>query len=78
MRERLYKIEKNETEQIVIKVANYKGQEYIDVRLWFSLEGETELRPSKKGIILTPEMASQVAQALLTVESEREREKVQK
>jgi len=47
-------LQKNSTERIRVSTEIYKGHEFIDVRIYFD-EGSGELKPTKKGIAITPE-----------------------
>lgn len=47
-------IERNETEVLRVSTAEYKGRNYVDVRIYF--EGDDgEWKPTKKGVTLQPE-----------------------
>jgi len=47
-------IERNELETVRVSINNYKGREYLDIRIFFK-DDKDEWRPTKKGITLNPE-----------------------
>jgi hypothetical protein len=57
-------IEKNSRESIVVSETEYKGNKYIDVRVFYK-DGK-HLKPTKKGISLRPEQVSALITALTT------------
>ena len=59
-------IEKNSRESIVVSETEYKGNKYIDVRVFYKDGPEKTLKPTKKGISLRPEQVSVLITALTT------------
>ena len=53
MDKKVYAIKKNETDEIRITLREYKGEQYVDIRLFFQPKDEEEMRPRKKGVMLT-------------------------
>jgi hypothetical protein len=47
-------IERNETEIIRVEKKEFKGKEYIDIRIFY-LDSDNEYKPTKKGVTLKPE-----------------------
>ncbi|MEN8154701.1 MAG: transcriptional coactivator p15/PC4 family protein [Acidobacteriota bacterium] len=52
-------IERNETERLRIEVSNYKGVDFISIRIYY-LADNGEWRPTKKGITVKPEKADEL------------------
>jgi hypothetical protein len=63
-RERVRTFGKSATEQVRVERTSFKGREYINARIWFQDE-RGEWHPTQKGLTLTPELAEEVAQAML-------------
>ena len=55
--------EKNSTEKIEVKIVEWKCQDYLDIRVWYTINGKDFL-PSKKGITLNIEVLPKLMQAL--------------
>lgn len=45
-------IQRTESEQIQIKIKEYKDKKYLDIRLWFKSPDRNEYLPTKKGVAL--------------------------
>jgi hypothetical protein len=61
-------IEKNADEQIRVSLREYKGNPFIDVRVyWKPPEGEPG--PTKKGVTLNPELFPQLKKAMGALEA---------
>ncbi|HED03763.1 MAG TPA: hypothetical protein ENI60_03230 [Candidatus Fraserbacteria bacterium] len=58
----LAEIVKSEGEKIVVKRTTFKGNKYVDIRVYYDA-GE-EWKPTRKGIALRPELVGQVIEAL--------------
>jgi hypothetical protein len=50
--------------KIVVKRTNFKGKEYIDVRIYFLNDGG-EWTPTKKGISIPVEIVGEVSAAII-------------
>lgn len=46
-----------------ISVSEYKGREYIDIRVWYT-DRDGELKPTAKGVSLRPDAIQDVLRAL--------------
>jgi hypothetical protein len=55
--------EKNSRERVVVGLTEYRGQQYVDIRVWFT-DQAGELKPSQKGVSLKPENLPDVIHAL--------------
>lgn len=50
----LGEIERNPTEVLRISLENFKGRDYIDLRIYFQ-DDNGEWKPTKKGVTLSPD-----------------------
>ncbi|MBP7238521.1 MAG: transcriptional coactivator p15/PC4 family protein, partial [Petrotogaceae bacterium] len=48
----MYEIQRNPTEKLIIQKNEFKGKEYIDIRIFYEDEGE--YKPTKKGVTFNP------------------------
>lgn len=55
--------QKNSRESVVISLTEYRGQDYADIRIWFT-DQAGELKPSQKGVSVKPENLPDVIRAL--------------
>lgn len=56
-------LQKNSRERLRITMDQYKGHEYIGIRIWFVVE-DGQYQPSRSGVTLKPSLISQLVQAL--------------
>ena len=56
-------IEKNSRESIVVSEIEYKGNKYIDVRVFYK-DTDGNLKPTRKGVSLRPEKGAELVTAL--------------
>jgi len=56
-------IEKNSRESIVVSEIEYKGNKYIDVRVFYK-DTDGSLKPTRKGVSLRPEKVAELVAAL--------------
>ncbi|WP_296650433.1 transcriptional coactivator p15/PC4 family protein [Paraburkholderia sp.] len=54
---------KNRRERLRVDVKEYRGNTYIDIRVWYAAEGG-EYRPSSKGIMIKPTLAAELMRGL--------------
>lgn len=52
-------IERNDTERLRIEASNYKGADFISVRIYY-LADNGEWRPTKKGITVKPDKVDEL------------------
>jgi len=52
-------IERNDTERLRIEASNYKGSDFISVRIYY-LADNGEWRPTKKGITVKPDKVDEL------------------
>jgi hypothetical protein len=62
----LAEIPKNDRESIRVTKDVYKGKDYIDVRVYY-FDAQRELKPTRKGVKLVPEVWKAVREALNTM-----------
>jgi len=55
-------LERREGEKLILSKRTFKGQAYIDLRIFYKNDGG-EWLPTKKGVSLRPEQVSDVAKA---------------
>ncbi len=52
-------IERNDTERLRVEASNYKGSDFISVRIYY-LADNGEWRPTKKGITVKPDKVEEL------------------
>lgn len=60
---------RNSEETMQISVSTFKGRTYVDIRLYFA-DAEGQLKPTKKGVTVTPELWDRFREALRVAEEE--------
>ena len=63
-------IDKGGGEIIRIEISEYKGQSYLNLRVWYTDKNSGEFKPTQKGITVKPELFSQLKEAVLKAEPE--------
>ena len=56
-------IEKNSRESVVVSETEYKGNKYVDVRVFYK-DTDGTLKPTRKGVSLRPEKVAELVAAL--------------
>ena len=64
----MIEIQKNSREVIRISDSEYEGHKFIDLRIWYSDNGE--YKPTKKGISFHPSKIGQVVDGILKIAEE--------
>ncbi len=67
-------IEKTETERIQVEAKEYKGKDYVDVRIFFKSENGQDWLPTKKGITIGPGKLGRLIEALTAIKQGYEAE----
>lgn len=62
----LYSFPKNAMEEVRASLTDYKGKKYIDLRVFYKGDHD-EMKPSKKGLTLAPELIFELENALQKV-----------
>jgi hypothetical protein len=68
MSEVIARFEKNSFEEVRISLTEFKGKELIDIRVYYQPEGEEEMRPTKKGITISPDKFPDLQKGLAALE----------
>ena len=55
----IYQIEKNGNEVVRFEVSEFKGKEYINIRIWYEA-GNGEYKPTQKGVTLDLDKADEL------------------
>ena len=63
---KIYEFRRNNQEKIIIQIQEYKGKEYLDIRIYYDDSGgrETEWSPTPKGIKIKPELLPELLKGL--------------
>jgi hypothetical protein len=62
---------KGPTEIIRVERREFRGRQYIDARVYYlGPESPTDYLPSKKGLMLSPELTAEIAQEMLKLAAE--------
>ena len=56
-------IEKNSRESVVVSETEYKGNKYVDVRVFYK-DTDGSLKPTRKGVSIRPEKVAELVTAL--------------
>ena len=64
----MVEIKKNNTEIIRIKQSEFKGNKFIDCRVFYEKDGE--YLPTKKGIAFSPSVTKKIVEGILEVHEE--------
>ena len=67
----MYEIQRNPTEKLIIQKNEFKGKEYIDIRIFYEDEGE--YKPTKKGVTFDPDQIDEVIKALESIKEESQK-----
>ncbi len=69
------KFQKNPLEEVRTEITEYKGEQYLNIRIWYdaSDNGQPEWRPSQKGITLNISLYDDLKAAILKAEKKIEK-----
>ncbi|MBN2220527.1 MAG: transcriptional coactivator p15/PC4 family protein [Kosmotogaceae bacterium] len=56
-------IKRNDTEIVRVSKREYKGHEFIDLRIYYQ-DDEGDFKPTKKGITINPKLVDELIDAL--------------
>jgi hypothetical protein len=62
MSQLIHNFNKNVLEEVRVSLEEYKGNRYIDLRVYF--KADDEFKPSKKGLTLSPDLLPELEQAV--------------
>jgi hypothetical protein len=60
-------IQKNKNETIVVSEKDFRGNTYIDIRVFYKDEDE-KLNPTKKGVMIKKELLGELKEAINSIE----------
>lgn len=60
----LAKIERNTTEEIQVAIKEYKDNEYIDLRIYYTVDDGDTYKPTKKGVTIPFDRLDKLIKAL--------------
>lgn len=63
-------IDKGNGEIIRIETSEFKGQQYLNLRIWYTDKESGNFKPTQKGIALRPDLYPQLKEAILAAETE--------
>lgn len=66
-------IEKNKLEDVVVRLEEFKGHRYVDIRIFADFNDMGEKNPTKKGLALKLSCLSQLVETLQKAEAEAKR-----
>ncbi|MEN8222686.1 MAG: transcriptional coactivator p15/PC4 family protein [Acidobacteriota bacterium] len=69
-------IERNDTERLRVEASNYKGSDFISVRIYY-LADNGEWRPTKKGITVKPDQVDELIGFLTEGKSKIDKKEVE-
>jgi hypothetical protein len=61
-------IDKGGGEVIRVEISEYKGSQYLNLRVWYTDKNTNELKPTQKGITVKPELYEELKAAILMAE----------
>ena len=67
----LHEVSKNSVETIRFQVREYKGKRYADIRIFYR-DSDEELKPSRKGLTISPELWPEFVQGIERLGAELE------
>lgn len=63
---------RNAQETLQVSLATFKGRTYVDIRLYYT-DADGQLKPTKKGVTVPPELWDQFRQGVRLAEEELQR-----
>lgn len=66
-------VDKNQREQVQISLENFKGHNLVAIRVFYDAGGG-EMKPSKKGLSIRPEMVDDILDGLEAAKVEAEQQ----
>lgn len=65
-------IPRTPTEEIHIQINEYKGKKYLDLRVYYTMDGGGTWNPTKKGVTFAPECLDELKEAIEKAQKEFE------
>ena len=66
----IHDIDKGGGEIIRIETSEYRGKQYLNLRVWYTDKQSGEFKPTQKGVTLRPELYEELKEAVLKAEPE--------
>lgn len=63
-------IPRTATEEIQVKISEYKGKKYLDLRIFYTTDGGATWLPTKKGVAIYPENLEALKEAIEIAQKE--------
>ena len=63
-------IEKGAGEIVRVEISEFKGQKYLNIRIWYPDKESGEYKPTQKGIAIRPDLYPDLKAAILAAEQE--------
>jgi len=63
-------IDKGGGEIIRIETTEFKGNKYLNIRVWYQDKESGEYKPTQKGVALKPELYQQLKESIIEAEKE--------
>ncbi|MCB1306790.1 MAG: transcriptional coactivator p15/PC4 family protein [Leptospiraceae bacterium] len=63
-------IEKGAGEIVRVEISEFKGQKYLNIRIWYTDKESGEYKPTQKGIAIRPDLYPDLKAAILAAEQE--------
>ena len=63
-------IDKGGGEIIRVEISEFRGQNYLNLRVWYTDKESGEYKPTQKGIAIKPDLYPQIKDAILAAEQE--------
>ena len=63
-------IDKGGGEMIRVEITEFRGQNYLNLRVWYTDKDSGEYKPTQKGIAIRPELYPEIKAAILAAEQE--------
>jgi hypothetical protein len=63
----LHEFKRNADDTLRISLSNYKGRTYVDIRIFYQ-DSKGELAPTKKGVMITPELWDEFRAGMVAAE----------
>jgi len=64
MEKTIAQFEKNSREEVMVKLTEFKGRQYVDVRAYYREKEGDEFKRSRKGITVSPQQLDPLVEAL--------------
>lgn len=65
-------IPRTATEEIQVKISEYKGKRYLDLRIFYTTDGGNSWLPTKKGVAVYPDSLEMLKEAIEVAQKELE------